>query len=188
MRRDAIWWLIGVVWLAAIGGGLWAWERYDTAAGADQPAAPAPTEPGPPRWRLTVFVHPHCPCARATVGELAEVIRQAPELAVRIIFVRPASSGAGWERGRLWDAAAELPGAELVCDPAGKEAREFGAETSGLVALTDPTGRAVFRGGITRGRGREGDSAGRRAVVNLIAGRAGAADAPVYGCPLFSDD
>jgi len=137
---------------------------------------------------VSVFVHPHCPCARATIGELAEVLRTAPDLAVRVLFVEPTGAGDGWERGRLWDSVAALRGAERVCDFGGDEARRFGAETSGLVILADPTGRVVFRGGITRARGREGESAGRRAVLDWVGGHPAAASAPVYGCPLFADD
>ena len=185
MPRDAVWWFVGLAWLAAVAGGLWAWERYDTTAGADRPAAV--TAPATARWRLTVFVHPHCPCARATVTELAEVQREAPDLAIRIVFVRPPGTTAGWERGRLWDAAANLTGVEVTTDD-GSEARRLGAETSGIALLTEPDGRVVFRGGLTRARGREGESAGGRAVVDWVQGRRALATAPVFGCPLFASD
>jgi hypothetical protein len=185
MRRDAVWWLVGLAWLAAVAGGLWAWERYDTTAGADRPVgAPAPATA---RWQLTVFVHPHCPCARATVTELAEVQREAPELAIRIVFVRPPDTTDGWERGRLWDAAANLTVVNVTTHD-GSEARRLGAETSGIALLTQPDGRVVFRGGLTMARGREGDSAGRRAVVDWVQGRVAPATAPVFGCPLFASD
>lgn len=184
MRRDAVWWLIGVAWLAAITGGLWAWERYDTTAGTDRPTA---TTAPVARWQLTVVVHPHCPCARATMTELAEVCREVAELVVRVVFVRPPGSADGWEHGRLWDAAVRLDGVELQLDD-GSEARQLGAETSGLAVLAAPDGRIVFRGGLTRARGREGDSAGRRAVLDWVRGSTGPAAAPVFGCPLFASD
>jgi hypothetical protein len=187
MGRDAACWVVGVAWLAAIVGGLWAWERYDTTGGPVGPPAVAPAETDAGRWRLTVFVHPHCPCARATVGELAELVRQVPDLAVRVVFVLPEGTADGWERGELWQAAARLPGAELGRDPDGREARRSGAGTSGHAVLTDPEGRMVFRGGLTRARGREGESVGRRAVRDWVAGRAGVAEAPVFGCPLFAE-
>jgi hypothetical protein len=43
----------------------------------------------------------------------------------------------------------------------------------------------VFRGGLTRGRGKAGESPGRRAVLDWIHTGAGPGEAPVYGCPLF---
>lgn len=187
MRRESIWWFFGVGWLAAVAAGFGAWERYDTAAGADRPAAPA-TEVRKGRWHLSVYVHPHCPCAKATVAELAEVIREVPELVVRVVFVCPVGTPPGWELGRLWDMAAEVDGAELVADVGGTEARRIGAETSGLGVLSDPSGRVVFRGGLTRARGREGESAGRRIVIDWVSGRPAPADAPVFGCPLIGDE
>jgi hypothetical protein len=185
MRREAVWWLVGLAWLAAVAGGVWAWERYDATAGPDGPAAP--TTPASARWQLTVFVHPHCPCARATLTELAEVRREVPDLLIGVVFVCPPGTPAGWERGRLWDAAARLPDVELRVDP-GTEARRLGAETSGLAVVATPDGRVVFRGGLTRARGREGDSAGRRAVLDWVHGGSGPAAAPVFGCPLFASD
>jgi hypothetical protein len=187
MRREAVWWLIGIGWLAGIIGGLSAWERYDTTAGtAGQTQTANEADCG--RWQLTVFVHPHCPCARATVGELAELLRLAPALSVRVVFVRPTGVPTGWERGELWDAAARLTGVELICDPDGAEARRVGAETSGHAVLANPAGRPVFRGGLTRARGREGENVGRRAVLDWFQGHAGAAEAPVFGCPLFAQN
>ena len=185
MRREAGWWLIGVAWLATIAGGLWAWERYDTTAGFDRPSDAA--APACVQWQLTVFVHPHCPCTRATLAELAEVRRETPDLVIRVVFVRPPGTADGWERGRLWDMARGLSGVELAADD-GADARRLGAETSGIAVLAPPDGRVVFRGGLTRARGREGDSAGRRAVLAWVHDGAGAATAPVFGCPLFGSD
>ena len=182
---NGFWWLLGVAWLTAVAGGFWAWERYDSTPGAD--ARNAAPEIASARWQLTVFVHPHCPCARATITELAEVRREIPDLLIRVVFVRPTGTGDGWERGRLWDAAATLVNVELGTDD-GTEARRLGVETSGIALLGAPDGRIVFRGGLTRARGREGDSPGRRAVFDWVRGGPGAATAPVFGCPLFASD
>ena len=60
---------------------------------------------------LLLFLHPHCPCSRATLGELARLLArvQAP-LATFALFYRPADAEAGWERTDLWDSAAAIPG------------------------------------------------------------------------------
>ncbi|HUR53184.1 MAG TPA: hypothetical protein VMZ71_03580 [Gemmataceae bacterium] len=75
---------------------------------------------------------------------------------------------------------------EVECDRDGATARKFGAETSGHAVLTDPTGRVVFRGGLTQARGRTGASEGRNAVTVWVSGGVGATVTPVFGCPLFA--
>lgn len=186
MRRDGYWWAVGTLWLVAIGSGLAAWERYDSTAGAIGPR-PNAAESAAGQWRLTAYFHPHCPCARATVGELAELVRLAPELSVRVVFVQPAGTADGWGADELWEAVSRLPGVERARDVGGREARGRGAETSGHVVLTNPEGRIVFGGGLTRGRGLEGESPGRRAVLDWLGNRPAAADARVFGCPLFNE-
>ena len=175
-----------MLWLATVGCGFWLWERYDTTPGLSPgPAsAPVPDEPSRRRWQLTLFGHPHCPCFRASLRELADVTRAVPEVSARVVFVCPPGTGDGWERGDAWDAAARLPAVEVRGD-AGAEARRLGAATSGTAVLTDPTGRTVFRGGLTPARGRTGESAGPRAVLAWVSAGDGAPTAPVFGCPLF---
>lgn len=184
MGRERAVWLAVAVWLSAVAGGLWAWERHDATPGAAGDAIAPPAAPG--RWTLTVFAHPKCPCARATLIELAELAPAVPELVVRVRIVVPPDPGLGWERGEAWAAAGRVAGADVAADPGGAEARRCGAETSGHAVLTGPDGAVAFRGGLTPGRGRPGPGAGRRAVVDWVSGRAGAPAAPVFGCELFA--
>lgn len=186
MTRETAVWLAGVVWLFVVAAGFWAWERHDATPGAVGEPEPAATgsEPGPGRWRLTVFVHPRCPCVRPAFDELAAFAHEAPELTLRVLFALPPGCEPGWERGASWDAAGCVPGAECALDPGGAEARRLGAETSGHAVLTDPAGRVVFRGGLTPARGRAGESQGRRAALDWVRGRPAAPSAPVFGCPL----
>jgi len=66
----------------------------------------------------------------------------------------------------------------------GRQARQFGAETSGSLFFMIRAG-ICFSGCITSGRGKPGDNAGASAISALLAGKA-----PVlrhtlaYGCPL----
>lgn len=175
MNRQAIpFWAFGVGWVTVALAGFWLLERYDTTPGTVGPA-PAAVPEAAGRWRLTVFAHPRCPCTRTTLRELADLCRDEPGLAVRVLFT-PAGAGD----------VTDLPDAEVGIDPTGSEARRFGAETSGFAVLTDPGGRVVFRGGLTPARGRAGENAGRQAVRAWVGGRVGAAEAPVFGCPLFA--
>lgn len=172
--------LAAVVWLAGVAAGFAAWDRYDATPGAQAAAA---GEPGAAAWALTLYAHPHCPCTRASLDELAELARALPpDVAVRVVFVRPAGVEPGWERTASWDAAAAIPGVAVTCDAA-----RAGAATSGHVVLTDATGRVAFRGGLTRGRGRVGESAARRTILEVVAGERPDGEAPVYGCPLANE-
>jgi hypothetical protein len=183
--RELAIWVIGFLWLAVVLSGFWFWERYDATPGTEGPGVSVgSTSAG--RWQLVVFAHPHCPCTRATLHELAELVGAVPQLSVRVVFVCPAGAPAGWERGAAWESAARVSGAEVGSDSTGAEAQRFGAETSGQAVLVDPSGRVRFRGGLTRARGRTGESAGRRAVLAWVSAGEGAPTAPVYGCPLLS--
>ncbi|MDB5313248.1 MAG: hypothetical protein JWO38_7450 [Gemmataceae bacterium] len=186
MGRETAVWALGFIWIAAVAGGFWVWERYDVTAGGVRLPPAVAADPAPGRWQLTLLAHPRCPCTRATLGELAEVLREAPGLSARVVFVRPAETADGWERGESWDVASWIPGVEVATDPDGAEARRYGAETSGQAVLSDPTGRVVFRGGLTKTRGLTGESPGRRAVLAWVEGGAGPAGAPVFGCALFA--
>lgn len=186
--RTTAGWVIGVAWCAAVVAALWCWGRYETTAGPTGAVAAKVDPSFGGRWQLVVFVHPRCPCTRATLSETGEIARAAPDLMIRIVFVRPADAPDEWERTEQWTEAGRLPGVEVECDAGGREAVRLGAETSGHAVLLDPTGRVVFRGGLTRARGQQGISPGRRAVLDWIEGNQGAKEMPVFGCPLRTTD
>ncbi len=182
-------------WLAALAAGqVWLLRyQYTTGRAGAAPASWPPdssVRPVPGRFTLLLFAHPRCPCTRASLAELARVVaRSGREADVFVVFVLPPGAPAGWERGGLWDTAAAIPGVRVWADRDGREARRFGAETSGLALLYDPEGRPAFRGGVTAGRGHEGDNPGREALLAMLTGReAGYGEADVFGCPLFDDE
>lgn len=187
VAREVAFWMVGLAWLLAAVGGFWAWERYDATPGADGTPTTTP-DARSGHWRLTVFAHPRCPCTRAALEEVAGLAAAAPELRVQVLFILPPGLRAGWEHGSSWNRAAQIPNAEVLCDAEGAEARRTGAATSGLAVLTDPTGKVVFRGGLTAARGRAGENVGRRSILDWVGGRTGTAAAPVFGCPLFADE
>lgn len=178
---------LGVVWLGGIVAGFAAWERYDATPGAI-PRQPVVEHHSSGPWTLVMFVHPRCPCAHASLGELQVLRSEMPaDVEVRILFVRPAGACEGWEQDSLWAAATQLPGVRVECDPCGEEAQRVGATTSGHVILRGAAGATAFQGGITRARGRAGDNPGRRAIAAILRGDLSADRvAPVFGCPLFT--
>jgi len=191
--------LLGVAvaaWIAASTAGAAALARHAGTPGpAAAPAvtwhaawpesAAAPTAAGRPR--LVVVAHPHCPCTRTTLSELKALVPTlAQDPQVLVLFERPEGLEPGWERGRGWDAALEIPGALVLADEGGRAASRFGARTSGTVLLYDARGRLLFDGGVTTARGHAGESDGARAIRAILAGREGARTAPVFGCGLES--
>jgi hypothetical protein len=182
-----------VGWLALAVGGLWSLARYQSAAGA---TAIVPTQ-----WpadsqvvrdtgsnTLLLIAHPKCPCTRATLGNLARIMADCSgKLKTVVLFVRPNGTPSDWEKGDLWESASAIPSVTLFTDAGGIEAQRFGAETSGQTILYSAQGKLLFQGGITAGRGHEGDNAGEDSIVALVHGTEPVArQTPVFGCPLCS--
>ena len=183
--------VVVAAWALSVGSGMAALWSYAAAPGL--PARPPSTWPDESRLHrrpghaaLLLFAHPHCPCTRATIGELARLLAPVRErVAVHVLFTKPSAAGDGWERTDLWDGAAAMPGVTVVRDDDGIEARRFGVATSGQALLYEADGRLRFAGGITSARGHEGDNIGRSAILALLVGDgAERAESPVFGCSL----
>jgi len=183
------------IWLIAAGVGMKVVLDYQVAAGvAAHPPEAWPVASQIPRtdgkFSLLLIAHPQCPCTRASLDELAGIMtRTDGALEVSVLFVVPPGLDASWADTDLWRNASSLPGAHVALDPDGTESRRFGVATSGQVLLYDPSGRLLFAGGITPGRGHAGDNAGREAVEAALAtGRSAKktkpVDTPVFGCAL----
>jgi hypothetical protein len=174
-----------VCWVALISFGGWALSQHAWSAGAAAPAPAATSATGRPT--LIVFAHPHCPCSRVTVAELAWVLDRCPgPVAVRVFLAAPEGAGEGWLDTPLRADAVRLTGAVLNTDD-GSEAERFGARTSGHTLVYDADGRLLFSGGVTAGRGHRGGNPGRDAVLAALReGRPGP-NSPVFGCPLFPE-
>jgi hypothetical protein len=139
---------------------------------------------------ILVMAHPHCPCTRATIGELALLMARVRNRATAtVVFVRPPGVPEKWEETGLWHDAQQIPGVRVIKDPEGKEAELFGAVASGQTMLYDAGGRLQFSGGITAGRGHSGGNARRSTLVALIAkGKSELRETPVYGCSLANPE
>lgn len=142
------------------------------------------------RPTLIVVAHPHCPCTRSTLHELARLIDENPErLDAFVLLVSPEGASDGWDTADAWEEAATIPGVTVTHDRLGTEAVLFDAHTSGQTFLFSANGDLLFSGGITAGRGREGISVGESAISALLRdGRPVVDSTSVYGCPLFNDD
>lgn len=197
VRQTAILTALVALWAAALAGGYWWVESYQNQAGAavaglavwpQTSKLQRPLEAS----HLVMFAHPKCPCTRASLGELAKVLTRSPGLQATVVFFRPRDAAADWERTDLWRSAAAIPEIRCVVDPGGREAKRFGAATSGMTYLYDASGRLLYQGGVTASRGHHGDNAAADAVV--AAARFGPASptkfrtacGEVFGCPLVA--
>src|SRR6185436_12332079 len=111
--------LLSLIWLFAAGAGAWGLMRYENA--------PAPTGSTPLQWpsdsrvvhqagnsTLLMFMHPHCPCSRASVEELNRLlVRGGGRVGVQVFFVRPKGAPNDWTETALWKSAEAIPGIKV---------------------------------------------------------------------------
>ncbi len=182
----------GALWLFAVGLGLGILLNYENTPGA--PGAPPATWPADSRIQrtrglptLVMLVHPRCPCTRASVEELAQLMAHCQGLlTAHVLFLKPAGFSEDWTQTDLYRSAAMIPGVRVACDDEGVEARRFGATTSGQTFLYHSDGRLLFKGGITSSRGHVGDNTGRNAILSILTeGTADRTETFVFGCGLF---
>lgn len=185
------WGVLISAWFVCACCGFWVALDYQrTAAATDSAPLHWPgscdlsTDPALPT--MLVFVHPKCPCTRATLAELERLLsRRSHRATVLAIFLRPEGVSAGWEKTDLWAKANAIPGVRGVVDQDGQYRRLFHASASGECFLYDANGTLVFHGGMTSGRGHEGDSLGKDSLACLLSDIAAPTNqTPVYGCLL----
>ena len=180
-----------IVWGLVVGLGWMMLSRYENTPGQAQSS--------PQRWpsvsqiprtaglpTLVMFVHPHCPCSRASMEELSLIMAHCQnKVRTEVVFLRPEEFLQDWVKTDLWKSAIHIPGVEAIIDDQGKEAKIFHADISGQVMLYDILGNLVFSGGITSSRGHEGDNDGREAIVSFLTkGIIPKKQTPFFGCLL----
>lgn len=197
-------WLVLVFGWSVCALGVWFWvtsygfSTYEagTRAAPAWPANSTITLAGD-RPTILVFLHPRCPCSRASIREVERLVtyrrklHKQPKLIVLVSL--PQNGCAGWRDTPTTRQAARLPGATMVWDAGGLECSRFGVITSGTVMVYAPNGAGLFRGGVTASRGHEGDNAGSLRVWSILHGRgpgdlSGPASTPVFGCRLCLAD
>jgi hypothetical protein len=142
------------------------------------------------RPSLVLFLHPKCPCSRASLKELERLLTATananapvPNLIV-VATVPPSAPQSWWDTSTVAQSRA-LARAHIFIDRGGREAARFGATTSGMLMYFDKSGTRRYAGGITIARGHEGQSAGADALAALFRGETAEMNAlPAFGCRL----
>lgn len=186
-----------LAWFVAVVAGLVVMFNYESRPG-EKPAQPAvfpdntAIETSKTLPTVIMFIHPHCPCTRASISELERVHSICHRLAeFKLVAFDPVCSGTEWQTSDLVKTAKAIPGVTVHWDKDGKEARRFNVRTSGHVMLYDTTGKLRFSGGVTSSRGHEGSNFGRSQLVSWLRLspqereiQTELLESPVYGCAL----
>lgn len=152
------------LWASLLGLGLYFLMNYETTPG--KPGIPPKDFPRDTKLKLSsdkdtlvMFVHPQCPCTKASLEQLAPLSLKN-NLEIKIVHFKPSIKPDGWsEKWQLGDWT-KNPSVQIIEDIDGAEARRFNAKTSGQTYLFEPDGKLVFAGGITPARGVAGDNKG----------------------------
>lgn len=109
------------------------------------------------------------------------------DLAIQFVVYLAPGHRHSWAESPLVAQARTFSQSDVVLDPDGDLALKFQISTSGHVVLYDREGLLRFSGGITCGRGHEGENPGSNALQAAF-NRPGksAGNFPVYGCPIHS--
>jgi len=184
--------LAGIFWVAIMGFGFTKLYNYEFTGGTtDFIALKWPQQTIIPRddhlYQLVIFAHPQCSCTNATMDELEQIMAHTQgKVRTYVLFVQLKKFNEKWVRSNLFKSTGRIPGVRVMVDDEAKQARLFGATTSGQIFLYDPQGRLVFMGGITASRGHSGDNAGQSAVIALINDRSSNIHrTPFFGCLLY---
>lgn len=186
-------WLLLSIWFALVSLGFASLGAYGVARGevlatpgqwpADLPRPAGPT--------VLCFVHPRCPCSRATLAELNRLEDRLPgDLHLEYVLFQPKGAQGFWgdEPWRGLHRDGSTSNTRLRLDPGGELARRFGAATSGMILAYRADGELCFEGGITATRGHEGPSAAQDWLVAALAPESNlpVRPAPVFGCPILN--
>lgn len=191
--RTTIAFAVGVLWVSVVLLGFYRLTAYELRK---SPAIRAPrtwpADSGLPhsasRATLLIFLHPKCPCSRATLDELGRLLYEHPDVEATAVFVRPDDVPEAWEKSELWQEADRIVGLNKHVDEGGREARRFDVTASGQTLIYSPDGHLAFEGGLTASRGHYGQNAASDAALGALeAAPATPLEFPTYGCPLLDE-
>lgn len=180
--------LVATGWVGLMAAGFGALLNYESAPGAHlrNSLAESAEFSDPKMFSLVMGLHPHCPCSRASVGELLKIYSHAHErMKVTVLVFKPKGAGNEWIKSSTVSSLVKM-NPHLLVDTDGEIAKRLGLGTSGQVLLYGPGGKLLFDGGITSARGHSGDNLGEDAILELVrVGHSQLNTTEVFGCPIL---
>lgn len=166
--------VIVFLWVTLVGVGIYTMLDYEFTPGESgtppqQWPAAASVELDSTQPTLLMFIHPHCPCTRASIRELSLLLSNCGnQVRTHVVFVQPDGTSEDWAQTDLWTSVGRLPGVERVVDLNNQLTTTFAMRTSGEVLLYTPQGSLQFHGGLTASRGHQGENVGRSTLTALL--------------------
>ena len=179
-------------WGASTVFAMYVMAKHDATPGAAPAIHDVAILPTSDKPTLMMFVHPKCPCSRASIEELSTLMAHCGDrVHVKVLFFQPSTEPQGWSRTDTWQSAGEIPGVTVAADVDAQQARRCGAQTSGQVFLYDTAGKLQYEGGLTESRGHVGENDALDNVESLITSPRPLTTpvrSPVFGCAIYSDE
>lgn len=184
---------LSALWLLLIGFGFVVLLTFQTQEGESLQAPQSWPEASKLQRSKTgntaiLFLHPKCPCSTASLHKFEQLLSHHSDTRAYVLFIYPEGTDSSWQNTRLTQQAQKITNLIMVKDHSDNEMLLFKAATSGLVLTYDYGGDLTFAGGITPGRGHEGDSQGSDELDEILSNRDGrklaVSHSNVYGCPL----
>ncbi len=179
------------LWAAGLAWGFYKVYRYEfTPSPTNVSLKHWPLSSGinydPKKFNLVMTIHPKCPCTRASVAELEELLTKTDNrLKLLVLFYKPKGYSEDWYETDTFASIKRIPHAEIIIDEDGQLSKIFEATTSGQTFLFDKKGNLLFSGGITLSRGHMGDNLGKETIISLVkGGKSLTSQTPTFGCPL----
>ena len=137
------------------------------------------------KFRVLIAYHPHCPCTVAAIRNLQRMQTRIskPHIVCALAYL-PKGNSKDWISSTNSNEIQNLSNVQTIVDCNGQISSELGIKTSGHVLIYSPDGELLFSGGITPGRGHEGDCPASESVISAINDRSSERIRwPVFGCP-----
>lgn len=183
-----------MVWAVALIGGTLGLAAYSSRPGSGTSAGgPWPNDSRVAKHdqlpTLVMFLHPKCSCSVATLRELQRCLSTRKDsVSLHIGFYCPSEKSDSWAATKLRSQAERIAPGSTFVDRKAREARRFGAVTSGHLIAFSPDGTCLFSGGITSSRAHEGSNSGADAIRQILSRkRPKTRTTPIFGCPIVRD-
>jgi hypothetical protein len=113
---------------------------------------------GSGKGSLLVVGHADCACTAEILRAVSAITTRAGSaFDVTLLFVRPPGAPDDWTQSAERLQSEGIPGVHVFTDRDGREAKRFGASTSGRVLAYDAAGALIYSGGFSTEGGRGED-------------------------------